>query len=204
MPLIDHYEAYWARVTNEPMAHHHAVAAAVAEGSVLDVGGGDGALASVLTEQGHSVTVVDWSITALNRTAGTPVRADVTRPLPFRDKAFGTACASNVVEHVFEPAELVREMARVAQEIVLAVPNFNYWRFRWDMLRGRTPPWNRPKHRHIYWFNIDAMNQMLSVTGLTPVSRQYIGLRRYGRIGRFLANRWPNLFADTFIARLRA
>jgi SAM-dependent methyltransferase len=42
--------------------------------------------------------------------------------IPFPDKHFGSALASHVVEHVDDPAQAMRELHRVADEVFIIVP----------------------------------------------------------------------------------
>src|ERR1035437_1190034 len=43
--------------------------------------------------------------------------------LPFDDKSFDTAVLSEVLEHVDDPAAVLREAMRVADSIAISVPN---------------------------------------------------------------------------------
>ncbi len=85
---------------------------------VLDVGAGTGALAALATETGAEVTAVDPDPDMLRiaaRTApGARLRQAGLPDLPFPDDAFDAVVANFVVNHLPDPREGVRELARVA------------------------------------------------------------------------------------------
>jgi 2-polyprenyl-6-hydroxyphenyl methylase/3-demethylubiquinone-9 3-methyltransferase len=86
---------------------------------VLDLGCGAGFLSGYLAGCGLSVTGVDRSAESLavasardlTRTARY-VQGEVTR-LPFEDASFDAVCAMDLLEHVEDPALVIREASRV-------------------------------------------------------------------------------------------
>lgn len=88
---------------------------------ILDVPAGKGLLASRLREAGHEVTCAD-----INRERADYVYADLNEPLPFQDAAFDTCICTEGIEHVLDPAALIRELCRVTRpggQIILSLPN---------------------------------------------------------------------------------
>lgn len=71
--------------------------------------------------------------------------------LPFRDKQFGSAVASHLLEHVDDPKKMLAELSRVADRVFIAVPApFNYlantrldhkYVFNWDMRKNMPLLW---------------------------------------------------------------
>jgi hypothetical protein len=55
------------------------------------------------------------------------VRADATKPLPFKDKEFDIAVLGEIVEHTDNPVEVVREAMRVSKKLIITVP----WECKW-------------------------------------------------------------------------
>ena len=85
---------------------------------VLDVGTGTGALAALASEAGAEVTAVDPDSEMLRiaeRTAPTVLLEQAGLPdLPFPDGEFDAVLANFVVNHVQDPREGLREIARVS------------------------------------------------------------------------------------------
>ncbi len=86
---------------------------------VLDIGCGAGFLANELARHGFDVSAVDSSEESLDvarrhdGTGSVDYRSGDGRRLGFADGSFDVACALDFLEHVEEPARVVREAARV-------------------------------------------------------------------------------------------
>jgi glycogen(starch) synthase len=113
---------------------------------VLDVGGGYGRLAAPLAER-HDVTLVDVSEEMLDEARErcppevTLVRADA-RELPFEDESFDAVLALDLLPHLPDTEQALRELARVVRVggrvvfdttnalpfWVLAYPGYVNWR----------------------------------------------------------------------------
>jgi methionine biosynthesis protein MetW len=183
---------------------HRAALDLVEEEPVLDLGGGDGLFLSLLRERGfQNMKLLDVSPIAVRKAREKGLEAevvDITEPLPFEDKSFGTVVALDVLEHLFDPLSLLMEMARVSRTIVVVVPNFQYWKERTRMLLGKVPLQCRPGH--VYWFNYSVLEDMVKDAGLSIDSALFGGFLRLGPIGGWLAGLRPNLFAYAVAVRL--
>jgi len=87
--------------------------------SVLDVGCGAGLLAHPLAQEGHQVFGVDLSSKSLEiaQTQDSTksicyLHADAYE-LPFPDKSFEVVCAMDILEHLEEPEQAIKEISRV-------------------------------------------------------------------------------------------
>lgn len=172
---------------------------------VCDVGGGDGLLLRMLRDAGRSdVRMVDLSPVAVEKARAAGFEADVgdaLSGLPFTDGAFATVSALDVLEHVLDPLAVLRELARVGREVVVAVPNFNSLRARIDVAAGRVPFQNRPDRGHCFWFNSAVLEHMASQAGLRAAVWRVEPSARLGSAGKWLADRRPNLFGVSLAAR---
>jgi SAM-dependent methyltransferase len=172
---------------------------------IVDVGGGDALLLGMLREAGwNDLALADLSPVAVSiaKEAGFSAHVvDASQRLPFDDKSFGTACALDVLEHLYDPRAVVREMARVADEVVIVVPNFHYWRERAQMLLGRIPFQSRPQRGHVHWFNPSTLMALLDDTGFEPLEILYESPARLGQVGRWLSTKWPAIFAASIGVR---
>src|ERR1043165_6315456 len=82
---------------------------ALPQGSrILDLPAGNGLLADALRDAGHDVVCAD-----INRERPDYQYVDMTGPLPFRDAEFDAALCLEGLEHLVDPVQLVRELARV-------------------------------------------------------------------------------------------
>jgi SAM-dependent methyltransferase len=121
---------------------------------VLDVGCRDGALTRAYTE-GNDVVGVDADREALAEAAGLGIEtvwADLDQPLDFPDASFDVVVAGELLEHLRDPQQLVREARRVLRPgatFVASVPNAYRLKGRVLFLLGR-PPENDPTHLQMF------------------------------------------------------
>jgi SAM-dependent methyltransferase len=195
----------WSTYRQEPVWRHRAACRLIRKDPIVDVGGGDALLLSMLREAGwNDLALADLSPVAVSiaKEAGFSAHVvDASQRLPFDDKSVGTACALDVLEHLYDPRAVVLEMARVADEVVIVVPNFHYWRERVQMLLGRIPFQSRPQRGHVHWFNPLTLMALLDDTGLEPLEILYESPIRLGQLGRWLSTKWPAMFAASIGVR---
>ncbi len=106
--------------------------------SILDIGCGEAVLTAQWAERLGDGRVVgvdleDPKLEAHWRTRTRPnlelSTLDVTRGLPYGDNEFDLVCATEVLEHVPGPEQVVAEMARVAsRHLLVSVPHEPLWR----------------------------------------------------------------------------
>ena len=93
-------------------------------GRLLDCGCGHAPYYGIYRDMIDEAIWVDWENTAHSNPLLDAV-VDLNCPLPFADESFDSVLLTDVLEHVTEPASLVREIARVlrpAGRLVLSVP----------------------------------------------------------------------------------
>jgi methionine biosynthesis protein MetW len=130
------------------------IAAAVPAGArVLDVGCGDGSLLAHLRDvcgaRPHGLEL-DAAQVARAVARGLPVvQGDADRDLSdWPDDAFDIAILSQTIQATRAPARVLAELARVARQAFVSLPNFGYWRVRLALaLRGRMPETPTLPHR---------------------------------------------------------
>lgn len=199
----DNYEKFYDRMTevyDPPMTRRNYleddrfgnVVARVAEGPaqqlILDAGCGNGWLASLYGGD-HTVVGIDLADANLRRIKGLGIHAvkyNLDAPLPFAAGVFDTVVCSEILEHIFCPDQLLREILRVLRpggRVILTVPNLHCIRNRIDVLLGKyTPfiefrlcddPTDQLSHvgvQHIHHYTIPGMTSILRTIGFERIS----------------------------------
>jgi SAM-dependent methyltransferase len=109
---------------------------------VLELGSGPASMLDLLPDDGRQRTNADLSMEALLETKHHRVCLDATRPLPFRSQAMAAVVIGELIEHVFAPDAMLREIHRVLRPdgaVVVTTPNLATLYDRVRFLFGRTP-----------------------------------------------------------------
>lgn len=108
---------------------------AAAQGTVLEVGSGNGVIAEQLRHAGHSVVAVEVTADSANETArraGCAAVLAALPDLPFSTRAFDTVVCSHTLEHIPDLYRAAAELRRVARRVVVVVPCQRYYRYTVD------------------------------------------------------------------------
>jgi methionine biosynthesis protein MetW len=124
-------------------------------------------------------------------------------PLPFPEAHFDGVVHLAVLEHVFDPFAVIREIHRVLRpggEFVIAVPNVASFTNRLRILFGRIPVtscdigWDGG---HLHYFSKHALDHFLADEGFEVIERRTTG----GRAA--LREWWISLLAGELVYRCR-
>ncbi|PXW29546.1 methionine biosynthesis protein MetW [Paraburkholderia caballeronis] len=112
--------------------------------TVLDLGCGDGALLSLLSEElevsGYGIEINDAGVLAATKNGVNVIQQNLEDGLRlFEDASFDFAILSQTLQTIHQTAAILRETARVGKECIVSFPNFGYWPHRLSVLRGRMP-----------------------------------------------------------------
>lgn len=122
---------------------------------VLDLGCGDGALlhylATTCQVRGVGVEIDATRVVHCVARGVDVVQQNLEDGLAlFGDQQFDTVVLSQTLQSMLHTEHILREMARVAREGIVSVPNFGYWTHGLSILRGRMPV---GKHLPYDWYN---------------------------------------------------
>lgn len=194
------YEKYW-NVRNKPShrPRYNIFSSWIPDNSsALDVGCGDGTFLNFLKEQnrGLILTGVDISEQALSiskEKGFETFQADVSSQLPFKDKTFDYCVCSEVLEHIPNSEDLLKEMRRISRNgVLVSVPNIALWKHRCRLFfRGSFPiQWLLEPREHIRFFSIKDFIKTAKASGFN------VRAVKVASGTRILKYFWPNLFAD--------
>lgn len=98
------------------------------KGDMLDCGSGHAPYYIIYKEVVKSVTCIDWDVTD-ERHDYLDYKMDLNKPLTFSGQQFDSILLADVLEHIYEPKLLLKELANVLRpdgNLVVFVP-FYYW-----------------------------------------------------------------------------
>lgn len=112
---------------------------------VLDIGCGDGALLELLVNDrqvdARGLELSQAGVNACVARGLSVVQGDADTDLSYYpDNGFDTVILSQTLQATQKPHEVLREMARIGDRLIVSIPNFGHWRVRLDLLlNGRMP-----------------------------------------------------------------
>jgi len=95
---------------------------------ILDAGCGAGVLAERLRKLDRDVTCLDIKtefVRNARRMGFTAIKHDLTKRLPFKDKEFDLAICQEVLEHLPNPGTALKELFRVAKNVIYTLPKMH-------------------------------------------------------------------------------
>jgi 2-polyprenyl-3-methyl-5-hydroxy-6-metoxy-1,4-benzoquinol methylase len=193
---------------------------------VFDFGCGSGRFLRIVKELGHDETLgLDISQQAVEAARASGIRAihgdhEALKELQKSAERFDVVTALDVLEHTFDPAQVLADLALLVNErgaLIVSVPNIGSIAGRVRILMGQFP--HRPSGLfdvgHIRWFtrsNLADYTKSLTAFKLagcvgTPLpSASRFGLWRLeglqNRILGALAHAWPSLYGYQLVFKL--
>jgi SAM-dependent methyltransferase len=163
--------------------------------TVLDAGCGGGGIAEHLHRRGFTVTGLErfrpfLELANARDIRGHFVQADLSSPLPFGDRTFDTTICLDVLEHVDDDLQTLKELARVTRRrLVITVPQRDDWMTRYRLVFST---YRDTTHRRYY--TRESLRSAAETIGLVhdcvhPRSRLPFLTPIYERVFHFLALR---------------
>jgi methionine biosynthesis protein MetW len=129
---------------------------------VLDIGCGQGELLELLVDRRHAdgrgLELSQSGVNACVARGLSVVQGNADTDLSYYpDNGFDTVILSQTLQATQRPREVLREMARIGQRLIVSIPNFGHWRVRANLaLQGRMPetnalstPWYETANIHL-------------------------------------------------------
>ena len=178
---------------------------------VLDLGCGDGTLLAALAAQkqvtGYGLEIDSDGISRCLEKGVDVIEQDLDQGLTnIPDDTFDLVIMTQALQVLRRPDLMLDEMLRVANECIIAFPNFAWWRHRLSLgLKGRMPvsrslphAWYDTPNIHLSTFRDFA--DLCRQQGHT-ITDQAVG--NGNREGQWRHRRWPNLFGQDAIFRVK-
>jgi SAM-dependent methyltransferase len=193
---------------------------------LLDVGAAHGYLASAFRSQGFRVTGIE-----ADRVLGEEAAKHCDRflslnldgPLPAFPEPFDVMVFGDVLEHLKNPLEVLRQLTASLKEdgaVIVSLPNVANFYIRLNLLLGRFDYQDRGilDRTHLHFFTRKSFLQFLNCANLEPqeltatpiplplvVPKHYQGslFAAAHALNAWLARRWPTLFGYQFVALAR-
>jgi methionine biosynthesis protein MetW len=187
---------------------------------VLDIGCGPGSDVDFLLKAGNEVHGIDIADEALSHAQArgiVPHKIDLSQSshLPFPNSSFDLIIATDILEHLFLPEQVLEECARLLKQssmLIASVPNHFFWRMRFRIMRGGDMilPFHKQSKQwdyfHIRFFNSRGFEELLAVMGFQIIEKHY---NRFINVPRGLprvldcklAKWFPDLFSMHFIVK---
>ena len=157
----------------------------------LDVGCGDGKFCTLVRDGCRQVYGIDGSKTALKDTVSRKIQACLVDLdagwLPFGDNVFDCISCLDVIEHVFDPEKLIKEINRVLNRngiLILTTPNIRFIDYIRSLLfNGRFPMTSQDKGcydgGHIHYFTFRDVRSLLVSSGFVIIKERGYDEKHY-------------------------
>jgi|TARA_B100002003_G_C14113357_1_gene535481 methionine biosynthesis protein MetW len=164
---------------------------------LLDVGCGVGTIAVEIQKRGFDVHGIDFSSVAIEKSRKKGINAVMCNldegGIPFDDNSFDIVWAGDIVEHVFDPIFLLKEILRVVKnqgKILITTPNdVHLFRRLYLFITGESPQsasyrsWGFCKHHTL--FSLELLEYMLKEAEISQyqiysvIKIPRLGIRRH-------------------------
>jgi len=158
---------------------------------LLDIGCGDGTLGHFAKNKYKEVYGIDISEEALRIAEKRGIIVKKVNlneeKLPFENEYFDAVTCLDVIEHVFEPRDLIKEINRVLKRggiLIISTPNIRYWRHIFSLtVKGRFPKTSGDTEHwdggHLHYFTYKDIELLLSEHGFEVLVKRGVFEREF-------------------------
>lgn len=168
---------------------------------LVDLGAGVGVFLKLLEEKWPSTSLVGVEV---SETAITGkycscqiIKGDITNWTP--QHPVSTVSLIDVIEHFPDPKSLIQHVSLYADFILIACPNFNFIKARWDVMMGNIPFQNKAaRGGHLFWCQQDLVENMFKECGLIINSTNHLYPKNNNRMLRNIFSLNSRMLAHEF------
>lgn len=204
MPVLEARESTVAAPHSLDRKEHAIISDLIEDRSrVLDLGCGEGDLLAWLVKhkkvEARGVEIANDKVRRCVELGLSVFQGDINKGLAdYPDACFDYVILSQTLQVVRQPLDVLREMRRVGQRIVVAFPNFGHWSVRLSLLcSGRAP---RTRHLPYAWYDTPNIRVLTILDFEALLDREGLRAEKAFYLRRAqLIRRWPNMRADSAI-----
>ena len=185
------YEQYWHERSRGLKDHHgkekttneifDCASSVLKEGEkILDVGCGDGHFSQYIQgkfKEIHGAEIAEEAAHIAQRRSMFVSLLDINESLPYKDKTFSAVSCLDVIEHLFDPVSVLKEICRVLRpngQLVLTTPNIRYFRNLYKLIcRGVFPHTSSDTFiwggGHLHYFTRKDLSVLLKMAGFKKI-----------------------------------
>jgi predicted TPR repeat methyltransferase len=172
---------------------------------ILDVGCGTGSFSARLASKGNHVVGVESSEEAV-RVASKRVEVLFGDFLQIEiEENFDIVLFADVLEHMYRPELAIRKGKKIANEMIVCVPNFEFWLVKILRTCGiRKMNSGILDKNHVYFFSKKIVEDMIRANGFEIVEYESPAPKRIPRLYNHVIKTAPQFFGYQFIYRCRS
>ncbi len=176
--------------------------------AVLELGCGEGFVSERLQRNQCVVTAVELDKRKAERAKGhckEIIVGDVeTAKLGFKQNSFDAILFGDVLEHLLQPAEVLRKMGQFLKKdgrVIVSIPNIANWKIRLQLLFGGFDYREQGilDKTHLHFFTRKTARQLIEGAGYKIVEEDFVPSFPFPFFKPLLAKINPNAFAFQFI-----
>jgi len=186
--------------------------------TVLEIGCADGRLANLLTIKKKCRVFCVEKDTAMSCIARSKcekmLNIDIERtPLPYSEGFFDHIIMGNVLEHMVEPANVLKDLKKYISEdgfLIYSVPNIVNWHSRLTIFSGKFEYADSGvfDRTHLHFYNLNSAKKLAfdggyDIVWLDVTPSIYFYKDRLNFLWYRMAVMWKNMFADEFVIKAK-
>lgn len=173
---------------------------------ILELGCSTGYFGTKLKKFGGNVVGVDISKKAINEAKKVLDKAIVLDlnegKLPFSTKEFDIVIAAELIEHLFQPQNLLNSVAKIIKDegvFILTTPNLLYWGNRLKFLKGEFVYQKSGvfDEGHVHFYTHKTLENDIGNSGFKIIKENHVFAGTDSIFG--LKNKMPGIFAYQFV-----
>lgn len=183
------------------------------ETRVLELGCSQGELLNFLQKEkqidARGIEIDPQNVSACVQDGLSVIQGDVEEDLQhYPNHCFDYVISSQVLQATHHPKDVLKEMLRIGQHVVISIPNFGHWRNRLYLLtKGKMPVTKSLSYEwyetpNIHFCTLRDFNVFCKTVHATIEKRVYLGAQGY-KLSLFKRLLSPNWFADKGIYVLK-